>query len=827
MLRNKKGVLGIFLLIITVVSLTVSANYVPSNRDTSLPPKSFDLENAISDTTAFELLYATEGYMPSDLSNSETVTPDTVNPDLSEGIAYYFKDERDVIAIHDTRNNQNYLWKTGLDVPFRKDAKDICDDAPEDQKEELCEPYEDRLNTTYTGLANSLLSIEYYDVTDSINRLSSAGYENVTSDLKRVSGTDNHYILNVDFYEENYKYEVLFDLSVDVHIYFNEDGMSYEVKHEELSGESLNSLAAIIFNPFFGASGGQKVYYGDPNPNDDDDEKDYDIVIPNEMMPGYVLVPDGSGALIRFKDYETSLKNYTGDVYGKDYGHSTRAEFYEPNYVPFNNPVMPVYGVAHGNRQNAFVGYAESASEFMQIIVSPEENMTHYTWAYPRFELNKRYYQPYSRTSGNMERLEEHNKFDIKMTYDFLAGDGSHDELPADYVGMAKQYKKYLIETNTLSIEEQAYNEIPIRLDFIMSDVKKNILGYKDVVLTDIDDVESILSEVMNTGITNINSGLYGWQQGGITLSRPWETDWNNEVGRKRDFQDVIDSMRETGVDLSLAQDYTHINEEQMSIRQNAARHINNYYITKYLNIIDAPVTEINYARPDKSIDWLGIHLDEIEDLNTNSTTIEGISNNLYSDYDDKERSVTDSIELYRKGFKEANKSHMINAKDPNLYTWDYVDRYLDAPVYPTQYLYETDTVPFLQLVLNGTMEVYAPYSNFSFYTVKDQLRMIDYNVYPSFMLTEKPSYNLNSTNSSEFYSTEFTQYQKLIDEVYNEVNGSLKDVINSEWIDREVYQNGVIINTYSNGKQVVINYTDTTVTYNNQTINPLSARVL
>ena len=55
-----------------------------------------------------------------------------------------------------------------------------------------------------------------------------------------------------------------------------------------------------------------------------------------------------------------------------------------------------------------------------------------------------------------------------------------------------------------------------------------------------------------------------------------------------------------------------------------------------------------------------------------------------------------------------------LNLVAPNKYLWKYTDRYLQSPVGTSQYVYETDTVPFLQMVLNGTMEVYAPYANLS-----------------------------------------------------------------------------------------------------------------
>jgi hypothetical protein len=164
---------------------------------------------------------------------------------------------------------------------------------------------------------------------------------------------------------------------------------------------------------------------------------------------------------------------------------------------------------------------------------------------------------------------------------------------------------------------------------------------------------------------------------------------------------------------------------------------------------------------------------------------------------------------------------------NPNDYLWNSVDRYLNTPVFSTQFLVETDTVPFLQMVLNGSMEMYAPYSNFSFYTPKDVLRMIDYNLYPSFVLSQDPAYNLALTNANRFYSTEYTEYKTLIISIYKDVNRVLKEVIGAQWIDRQVLENGLILNTYDNGKKILINYTESALTVNGKIIQALSATVL
>ena len=50
----------------------------------------------------------------------------------------------------------------------------------------------------------------------------------------------------------------------------------------------------------------------------------------------------------------------------------------------------------------------------------------------------------------------------------------------------------------------------------------------------------------------------------------------------------------------------------------------------------------------------------------------------------------------------------------PNAYMWKYTKNYFDIPMYSSQYNNYSDSVPFIQIVLKGYMNYYAPFSNFS-----------------------------------------------------------------------------------------------------------------
>ncbi len=797
LIKSKKRVLLLLFIILTVGAVSfgyVKAEYLPTSRDTKLPPDKVSYD--IVKVDEFEKLYETDT------------------------LIYYYREDRDVIAIKDKRSD--YTWKTGLDIPFGADInQQVMDAETPEEALELAIPLEEGMNTTYTAISNSILTVEYFEE-GVIKNISSASKDMVESELLTLNDNPATRRLDVNFQN--------IEVKVSVYITFDEDSIHYEIKNEDIKGKGIGTVMAFDITPFLGASGGKTKYY---NP----DTEMYDIIENKYMTPGYILVPDGSGSLIRFQDNNASFSMYYGDVYGEDPAQNTYYGETLTDALPLKDPVMPVFGVAHGDGQAAFVAYADSGAEYMQIVVRPEENLTAYNYVYPRFVFNTNYYQVYNKKGdGYFTLMEQPNELNIKMTYTFLAGDGSDGTPAADYTGMAAIYREHLINEGILTeISAAASSNIPIRLDFIMSDSKKGIVGTDEVVVTSVNDVSKILNSVIqNTGITNINSGLYGWQQGGETIAEPDSGNYYRKIGSQKDFKELFQEMSELGIDVSYARDYSTINKEMMSYHNNAARHVNSWYLElskMYVLPANTPVYLFGYATPKKSSQWFNTQLKRFSSY-SESLTVGGMSNVLLSNYNTNgvETTVAEAIALYQKTFEEAKQKVKLNFETPNMYLWKYTDRFLQTPVGTSQYVYETDAVPFLQMVLNGTMEVYAPYSNFSFYTQSDILRMIDYNLSPSFILSEEPSHLLASTPSADLYTTEYNQYESLIQNVYSQVNAALSQVIGYNWTGRTVLESGVIINTYQKGseqKEIIINYTDASVTYNQTTVAPLSASVI
>jgi hypothetical protein len=776
---TKKTIAFFTVLLILSLSTFALTSYFPTNRDTRMPPPAAVLDVLKSEEYEFLEQFG--------------------------NLAYYYRSDRDIILIEDVLTG--YTWKTGLDAPFGQDLNRAIDEAQTlEEKIKAAEPREVRLNATYVGLANSLLTVEYYDSAYNINMISSAARRGTSSQLIKIA--EGHYCLEARFFD--------LDLIIRLHIHLSDKGIIYRIYDHEIEGSGADRMAAIIITPFMGAAGGVRQYY---NPATDE----FGEEIPNPMTPGYAFVPDGSGALIRYNDNTVSINRYIGKVYGENPAESM---FYYDNAVyavQKKEPLMPVFGVSIGNNQKGFVAWAENGGENMEIIMSPKGNMTNYNYIYPRFVYNRQIHQVYNRKGAGYFRLyPDRLHYDVSIEYRFLEGE------KADYVGMALAYRNHLIENRILiSGKVHADGIMPLRTDFIMSDVKKSIIGHTNVVTTSAKEVREIIRDMLDNSINSINGGLLGFQDGGITTGKPWTINFVRSIGTRRDFQNLFRETTALGVDLSFVQDYFTINRIQMNLPRNQAYHKNRWGIRAWDNYDwFLPVQEISFARPQRSADWFTRQAKKAAAIGASSVTAEGITNRLISHWGRNDTiSTLEVIDLFENTF--ANSTLPINAKTPNQYFWKYIDRFLETPVLPTQYILQTDTVPFLQLVLHGTMEMYAPYSNFSFYTQRDILRMIDYNVYPSFVLTHEPAHLLSSTNSLRFFSTEYDVYRDIIKHIYTEVSAALSRVKGKEWVDRSVLAEGVILNEYNEGIKILINYTNNSYQYKSITVNALSAAVI
>ena len=104
---------------------------------------------------------------------------------------------------------------------------------------------------------------------------------------------------------------------------------------------------------------------------------------------------------------------------------------------------------------------------------------------------------------------------------------------------------------------------------------------------------------------------------------------------------------------------------------------------------------------------------------------------------------------------------------------------------------------------------------------------MVDYNVYPSFLLTYESSSLLEETALQYIYCSQFSNLEDAVYVYYDFVNKALKDVVGATIENREVLQEGVVQVTYSNGKKIIVNYQNHDVIINNEVVEKKGYKVI
>lgn len=803
MFRMKKTWVMITLLAL-VTTFSVMAAYIPNSRDTKPAPET--IVYTIENPTDMEELFDNDEF------------------------TFYFRDSLDVLAIYDKEADHTY--KTGLDQALGDEIEDACDDLLDTETytdtdiENTCVAHE-MLSDGQKIYGNSLIALEYLDDISEKSKTLYSSDEDYTSELSKVEGDGSHWVMDIDFSDYKAR-DSEFELSVRIHLYFSDTGVEFEIRDEEVVASERYKILNISVAPFMGAQGGT---ISQVEVDTEKHKADWVYLEDKVLNPGYSFVPDGSGALIRFEDTNIEVDEYQGRVYGGDLTRAYSSKEQELEYVDHQDAMLPVFGMSYGDDSDfGFVAYAESGDEYMMIHSTPLSSNFGYIQTYASFVYNETYYQiigedDFGGDLGYTKFAEEPNHFDVSLHFEFLNGDGSSNTYEASYVGMALTYRDFLLEQNVLTEMDSSLTDIPVRIDFLMADSKIGIFGYEEQVSTTASDVTEVLNDLHSNGVKNVNSGLLGWQEGGMILSSPKDHDFSGSIGSKGDFKDVFEEANSLGYDVSFVNDYAFINSDMASFYRDAVKHVSGQYYYKQL-LNPQTVNEYVLSDPLDAIDWLDDHYDYFTDMGQTSMTIYGLTDNMYG-APRLNKSVLDINQLLNEELDKIEEDTLINGYQPNLYLLNSIDRYLNMPAFSSQYIIASDTVPFIELVLNNTLEMYAPYANFSFSSDRDVLRMIDYNLYPSFVITKEPSYILASTNSNNYISTQYVDYEDLIVETYAKVNDALKDVIGSDWVSREVITDGVIVNEYENGTRIVINYTDAEIQYDNNTVDALQYLVL
>ena len=534
---------------------------------------------------------------------------------------------------------------------------------------------------------------------------------------------------------------------------------------------------------------------------------------------GYTFFPDGAGTLFDFEKLSTLIasgetKTISGTVYGDDFGY-----YHIRNLNPHSQVIRyPVFGLVKSEtvkdtnekKTGGFVAIVEEGDTMMKL-ESVHTKECHQL----RIVANPRP-SDQVKPSGSAEAwtVVSERKYtgDYKIRYTILSDkNGAPDKngYTADYVGMAKAYRDYLIADGTLTqlTDEDVKENLPVYIEtFGAIETTKKFLSipYKtNVALTSFNNIKTMYDELSENGVSNINFILTGYGKGGLTKDAiPYDLKWDKAVKKGYDFEDLLnDANGKFGVypDFDFAYSDTNTLFDGLVLDDHAIKTIDGRYSSKqeysairqaFVNYHEIAISPAYFSRFYEKL--TGEYLKS----NPQGISVSTLGNSLNSDFDEDEPfNREDAKQFTTDAFKyfDENYDKVITAGG-NAFTWKYVDVITDIATDSSRYSISGATVPFLGIVLHGFVETATTPINMEGNIDYAILRAIENGSAVKFMLSYDNTELLKEyADTSVYYSIRYDIWLEELIERYKEINTVLKDVQTST-IEKHEFISGIRI---------------------------------
>ncbi len=533
---------------------------------------------------------------------------------------------------------------------------------------------------------------------------------------------------------------------------------------------------------------------------------------------GYAFIPDGSGALIDYKDANT--KN--GEVYqGRIYGDDPSQDLIYKENNEAQTAKLPVFGVKQG--KNAFLGVIDQCAEFASVnaaILSKNVSV------YPSFIYHESDLTGIQQSDGGVRTMTIVQSRPVQrnpvVNYYFLTKED------ASYSGMARCYRDYLLDEKVLTGKNPGKTAAASFEVFGAAAKSRTFLGIsikKMVYATTFRQLTDFEKKINQTGIENASYFLYGFLSGGYEGKTVTSPAYLRKLGGKKGYAEfaaaagkdnvytVYDIMRSYGrlFDFFRANDYTK-SLNQTVVEQHYKNPANGKWDTdlgskKYYNV----------AKQQKIFSKLLRHLDGGTNI-----VLAQIGQELPGDFSRKNPVNRDGyLDFYRQVFKKCKAKKIgLGFEGGNAYTLSAAKEIHEAPLSSGNLRIESRSVPFYTMVFHGYRNISSTPVNNESDSDTFLLRAFEQGVSATWRVAGCDGYLLKETKLNFLYNAGIPYVLKNVGKMaadYSEIHSVLYD----QCITEHRTVGDISVTEYENGWKIVCNYGKDAQTYENTVVKP------
>lgn len=535
---------------------------------------------------------------------------------------------------------------------------------------------------------------------------------------------------------------------------------------------------------------------------------------------GYLVTPNGSGALIRFNNGRNNTAIYSQYVYGMDL---VDADY---NLVQQTVPVrLPIYGIC---REDASLLVSiEKGASLAMLTGDVAGRYNSYNYMYPSFVLRGYGILSMFGVNGTDADIPVMEKklydTDVTVRYTLLT-----DEY-AGYSGLARYYRDRLIAEGTLTPKAEN-GDIPFYYD-VIGGVKEtaHTLGVQYLrvkPMTTFNQAEEMARTLQRDGISRQVMNFQGWMNGGYYHDVPDRISPLWELGGKKGLAALDKTVTDMGsrfyADAAL-QKVTAISKRYLESSETSRYYgagyivqlgqVNpgnlhqtsplGYYETIY-NLLSPkflPRYAKGFASAAEKLHLSGISLRDLgDDLHADKRRTEVISREEALDVVRAQLNILDGA------------SNHLMVSGGNDYAFGVAEDIVNAPTSATEYFLVDETIPLYEMIVHGCIDYAGAALNTSVSDSRraDVLHLIEYGAAPHYIFTWQDATEMKYTGLNRYFATTFSAWKDEALETYAYMNGALKSVSGAMMLSHDVLPGGIKRVCYDNGVTLYINQSST-----------------
>lgn len=664
-------------------------------------------------------------------------------------------------------------------------------------------PERDRLESlAYTGFDADL---DAYEIVQ---------YENmrglVKRELYRIFYTEGDYTReraiaeNLAFgYTEQFE---RFAFEVGVEVILHEDGVQTTILHDSVVEPEQVRLARISLYPLFGTAVSE---------------------VEGVKTEGYMVLPDGSGAVMAFNNGKVFQNPYRKRVYGPDLSMMSYEMPEQQQLI-----LMPLYGMV--KPEAAFAAIITEGAAMASIHADISGRVDSYNKIFTSFALRENEsviigsgFNRYGIDLWTESRVPT----DFSVRYLFL------DEEAADYVGIAHAYRDYL--TARYTFQGDTSTNTVLTAEFIGAyDKKQFFLGapyYSMRAMTTFDQATHILEAIKERHVQSMQVIYTGMINGGLSSGLADRFNVERTLGGARDFDTFYNHWQEEDVGV-----YPNV---RFMVTSSYNRPFDRFrYTASRLNGAHALMFDYHYpTRLPYSETPFENHGDDYvihpafyepimnrfqQDYTYDTIMFSMLGSHIGGDYDRQNPLYRDTAWEMQKALLEAS-PYQLMMSAPFAEVMPYASHIVDLPTETTLYAIVDYSIPLLQLVLSGLVDYAGTSFNMS-YERQDQykfLKALETGSHLKFTLAYSDARELINTPYNNYMSIQYTNWLDTIETLVRDLDTI--GIHGGQLTHHARVAANVYAVQYSHGLRILINYNLTDVIVEGELVPAMDYRIV